>query len=64
MAPASKRREVKPTGWCFCGCGTKVPLTRFFVSSHDRKAEARIIREQYGSVAAFVAAHDPNAGKS
>ena len=48
---------VEPTGWCFCGCGQRVPDGRFFVPSHDRRAEADIIRERYGSIAAFVAAH-------
>ncbi len=49
--------DVPPTGWCFCGCGRRVPEGRFFVPSHDRRAEADIIRERYGSIAAFVAAH-------
>ncbi len=49
--------DVRPTGWCFCGCGRRVPEGRFFVPSHDRRAEADIIREHYGSIAAFVAAH-------
>ena len=49
--------DVRPTGWCFCGCGQRVPEGRFFVPSHDRRAEADIIRERYGSIAAFVAAH-------
>jgi hypothetical protein len=48
---------VTPTGWCFCGCGRRVPEGRFFVPSHDRRAEADIIRERYGSIAGFVAAH-------
>ncbi len=49
--------NVEPTGWCFCGCGQRVPPGRFFVPSHDRRAEADIIRERYGSIAGFVAAH-------
>jgi len=48
---------VTPTGRCFCGCGGRVPPGRFFVPSHDRRAEAEIIRERYGSIAGFVAAH-------
>jgi hypothetical protein len=52
----------KSTGWCFCGCGSTVPMGRHFVQTHDRKAESRIIREHYGSIAAFVDAHEPNAG--
>jgi hypothetical protein len=49
--------DVRPTGRCFCGCGQRVPEGRFFVQSHDRRAEADIIRERYGSIAGFVAAH-------
>lgn len=30
---------------------------RYFVARHDRRVEAMIIREQYGSIAAFVLAH-------
>ncbi len=49
--------EVEPTGTCFCGCGEPTADGRHFLTSHDRKAEAAVIREHYGSIAAFVAAH-------
>ena len=50
-------KRLIPTGVCFCGCGSEVALGKFFVPSHDRKAEAAVIRLKYGSVAAFVVAH-------
>jgi hypothetical protein len=46
---------AQPTGRCFCGChGTPKP-GRFFIQTHDRKAESRIIRERFGDIATFVA---------
>lgn len=50
-------REVPPTGICLCGCGEPVAAGRHFAPSHDRKAEAAVVREHYGSIAAFVVAH-------
>lgn len=44
-----------PTGECYCGCGTKIPRTRFFVATHDRKAESMLIKLRFGSIADFVA---------
>ena len=54
--------QPDPTGVCFCGCGGATPPGKFFVQTHDRVAEARVIREHYGSIAAFVRAHDHGAG--
>ena len=48
---------LEPTGQCFCGCGVATPPGRFFVATHDRTAEAAVIRERYGSIAAFVVHH-------
>jgi hypothetical protein len=56
--------KVAATGWCFCGCGAQVPPGRHWVPSHDRKAETRIIREGWGTIADFVRAHDPSAGQA
>jgi hypothetical protein len=53
---ASRELPVK-TGTCLCGCGQQTSPQASFVSSHDRIAESRVIREHYGSVAAFVQAH-------
>jgi hypothetical protein len=49
--------DIKPTGRCFCGCGSETPRGKFFVQTHDRTAEAAVIRERYGNIAAFVAHH-------
>lgn len=49
--------DVAPTGWCFCGCGEVAAPGKFFVVTHDRKAESAIIREKYGSIAGLVVAH-------
>lgn len=56
--------EIEPTGMCFCGCGEPTAEGRHFVTTHDRKAEAAVVREHYGSIAAFVAAHRPPPGSS
>ncbi len=49
--------DPKPTGSCFCGCGGAATPGRFLVQTHDRTAETAVIREKYGSIAAFVVAH-------
>ena len=49
--------DVTATGQCFCGCGGATKPGRFFVQTHDRVAETAVIREKYGSIAAFVVAH-------
>ena len=46
-----------PAGTCWCGCGETTPTRSLFVPGHDRKAESRVIRAEYGSVADFLAAH-------
>ena len=56
--------DVAPTGWCFCGCGEPTKPGKFFVVTHDRKAEARTIRESYGNIAGFVVAHGYLPGSS
>ncbi len=49
--------ELTPNGRCYCGCGGETPPGRFFVPTHDRIAEAAVLRERYGSIAAFVVHH-------
>lgn len=44
--------EEKP---CYCGCGR--PTKTGFAPGHDLRAVMRIVRERYGSVEAFLAAH-------
>ena len=48
---------VQPTGNCFCGCGAATSAKAYFVVTHDRRAESRVIHDQYGSIAAFITAH-------
>ena len=59
----SNTPKVAATGWCFCGCGDPTPPGIYWVPSHDRKGETRIIREHWGTIVDFVRAHDPEAGK-
>lgn len=46
-----------PTGRCFCGCGASTKPGRYFVPTHDRRAETKVIKQRYGSIAQFVVAH-------
>ena len=52
-----------PAGECWCGCGAETPTRSLFLAGHDRKAEARVIRAEYGSVADFLAAHGYGPGR-
>lgn len=45
------------TAGCLCGCGEVPKPGRDFIVTHDRRAEAQVVREHYGSIAAFVRAH-------
>ena len=45
---------VYPNGKCYCGCGETPKRGKFFVVTHDRRAEARVIRERFGDIASFV----------
>jgi hypothetical protein len=46
--------DSEPNGTCYCGCGGTPKPGKFFVITHDRKAEARVIRERFGNIATFV----------
>ena len=46
--------EPRPTGTCWCGCGEETGHRSFFAPGHDRRAEAAIVRLEYGSVARLV----------
>lgn len=50
------KSRVLPSGECWCGCEAEVPIGKFFVSGHDRRAESWLIRMEYGGVAEFLAA--------
>jgi hypothetical protein len=45
---------VRPKGRCYCGCGETPKPGKLFVITHDRKPEARVIRERFGKIAKFV----------
>lgn len=45
---------VHPNGSCYCGCDEVPKRGKYFVITHDRKAEARVIRERFESIPAFV----------
>jgi hypothetical protein len=49
--------KPRANGTCWCGCGGEVKPGKFFVQTHDRWAEAYIIRTHYGSIAAFLEYH-------
>ena len=47
-----------PQGVCYCGCGTTIGPNKFFVPTHDRIAEAALIRAEYeGSIANMIVSH-------
>jgi hypothetical protein len=52
------KKQVYPIGECYCGCGGKIAdPTKFFLQGHDKRAEAEVIANEYGSVQQFVASH-------
>jgi hypothetical protein len=46
-----------PTGECWCGCGESVGRGAFFVPGHDKRAEAAIVKVEYGSVPDLLDRH-------
>lgn len=50
--------EQVPTGTCWCGCDEPVGRGAFFVSGHDKRAEAAVVKVVYGSVPDLLAKHD------
>ncbi len=46
-----------PNGECYCGCGGVTPPQSYFLPGHDKRAEAKVIREKYGGVIEFLVAH-------
>jgi hypothetical protein len=50
--------ELQPNGECWCGCGGLTTSARaFFIPSHDRIAEAALIKLEYGSIVNMLAKH-------
>ena len=43
-----------PDGKCWCGCGGDATIGKFFLPTHDRKAESMVIKMHYGSIAHFL----------
>jgi hypothetical protein len=52
-----KATRLIPTGECWCGCGSEAAIGKFFSPGHDKTAESRVIREEYGSVPEFLVEH-------
>jgi hypothetical protein len=46
-----------PTGECWCGCGEEAAKGAYFLPGHDRRAEAAIVKVEYGSVPQFLDEH-------
>lgn len=51
---ATVTKRLIPTGECWCRCGAEVPLGKFFLQGHDRRAVQRVIVEVYGSTPDFL----------
>jgi hypothetical protein len=49
--------KLIPTGECWCGCRAETGLGSFFVSGHDKRAEAAIVKTVYGDVPKLLVAH-------
>ena len=57
MARTQDKRAI-PTGYCWCGCGEETANVRsFFLTGHDRAAEAAVIINEYGGIPEFLMAH-------
>jgi hypothetical protein len=46
-----------PTGECWCGCGEETSIGAYFVSGHDKRAEAAIVKVEYGDVPTLLLKH-------
>ena len=46
-----------PTGECWCGCGGDTKPGRHFLPGHDRRAESKVIKVEYGGSVQFLVAH-------
>lgn len=49
--------RLMPTGECWCGCGETTAVGAFFVSGHDKRAEAAIVKVEYGDVPSLLVKH-------
>lgn len=46
-----------PAGTCWCGSGQEMATGAFFLSGHDKVAEAAVVLAEYGSGPAFLVSH-------
>lgn len=49
--------RLLPPGICWCGCDEETGVGAFFVSGHDKRAEAAVVKTVYGSVPELLVAH-------
>lgn len=49
--------KLIPTGECWCGCGEETSRGAFFISGHDKRAEAAVTKLCYGDVPHLLDAH-------
>jgi hypothetical protein len=49
--------KILPTGECWCGCGEETSIGAFFVSGHDKRAEAAVVKVEYENVPKFLVQH-------
>jgi hypothetical protein len=50
------------SGECWCGCGGRTGNS-FFIPGHDRVAESRVIKREYGGIVQFLEAKGYGPGK-
>jgi hypothetical protein len=53
----ANKKQLTPTGTCWCGCEQPTKAGAFFLTGHDKTAESAVIQVEYGSVAAFIVQH-------
>jgi hypothetical protein len=49
--------NLQPTGQCWCGCGETAKRGAFFMPGHDKRAEAAVVKVEYGSVPDLLDKH-------
>lgn len=49
--------RVTPSGICWCGCGGSCGRDSFFQPGHDRRAEAKVVKAEFGGIAEFLDAY-------
>lgn len=49
--------QLPHTQKCWCGCGADASPGRHFLPGHDRAAESKVIKAEYGGSVEFLVAH-------